>query len=854
MESSSSTTTTNGTAHRPHFSIGVDDVYVRPIPGSLVSYMWHAAPNLLYRTGVMCSNDGLLRFLQCGTSSAPQDVFEGKFHINKTLFQKAMFRPRNDLQVGSTCYDEEKDRWCILKRIDMEMGGVHVVYKGQTNQELVSADFLHGLVVVVSQPPTAPHPSAKALAVLQPRRRQQPAQRLSGRKRPSLRQLPLASSVVANTQKSDNQPEQQELQQNHALPPEHNDAPTHQQGDNQTNQSSQERDAATTETLAPQQMATVAAAPPTPPPPVDRQQIRRVSWGELLRIDFDDDDDGFSSDSDSSSSSAGSCSSQDSYFRTPVRSPASSSDEDEDASTDQSHRYRLSVGPITARKTASAAIRATVTGRNLDDAFQEEHLGRTSGDHRAEAENPPPPPQEQQQQPVEATRESSLSVRSNAGANTEFPTQQQEAAARRESSSSQNDSSDDSEAEILTQPQQQNVTRRESSSFDDGRSIVEAEAKIPPLRNQQDDRCNEPSSSNHDSFNIDTETQIQPQPHRQDEARREASSSDNDSINAADAEILTQPHHQEEDWESSSSWDDSNNAEISPHRNHQEIARRESSNSFGGMQSLTVALQLNLESIDSDDVEEEKAIAAVPSMDISDIEEENAIHKHSDDDSSDDSEDDASITMKKKVRASNEPERMDCDADDSDAQSEDKENDSVASSPGNDSSGKATVDSSGEDAPEDDDEEQGSSESSDEEVEPHEAEEVGEIRDEDVFRTPEAGELVSRQWNCEGAYRVGVACGKKKNRKTINIRFFDGWKPNGKPSSQLLQSTIDEASFRLGLFRPRPELKPECRCFDRERNSHCTLKAINRASGSVRVQFDGEEDEEEISPDFLVPC
>jgi hypothetical protein len=42
------------------------------------------------------------------------------------------------------------------------------------------------------------------------------------------------------------------------------------------------------------------------------------------------------------------------------------------------------------------------------------------------------------------------------------------------------------------------------------------------------------------------------------------------------------------------------------------------------------------------------------------------------------------------------------------------------------------------------------------------------------------------------------------------------------------------------------------RCYDTVQQAFCVLKSINAAHGSVNVQFDGKDDEQEISPDFLV--
>ena len=96
----------------PPFQPRDEDVYAIPNPGELVSYLWHTRPSPLfgvkriYRTGILCSNDGTIRFFdgdnECvAKKNEKRDFYEGKFYLNKEVFQKGNFRVRTDLVVGA---------------------------------------------------------------------------------------------------------------------------------------------------------------------------------------------------------------------------------------------------------------------------------------------------------------------------------------------------------------------------------------------------------------------------------------------------------------------------------------------------------------------------------------------------------------------------------------------------------------------------------------------------------------------------------------------------------------------------------------------------------------------------------
>ena len=78
----------------PPFEPKDSDSFINLEPGQLVSYLYH--PNE-YRTGVLCSKDGKLRFCEKDDDA----FFEGKFLVSRARFKKKKFRVRNDLKVGT---------------------------------------------------------------------------------------------------------------------------------------------------------------------------------------------------------------------------------------------------------------------------------------------------------------------------------------------------------------------------------------------------------------------------------------------------------------------------------------------------------------------------------------------------------------------------------------------------------------------------------------------------------------------------------------------------------------------------------------------------------------------------------
>ena len=96
----------------PPFEIRDSDPYVVPKLGQLISYIWHKRPSpvlgkkQIYRTGVLCANDGTIRFYEGESESFTKDdedhkFYEGRFYLNKKLFKKGNFRVRSDLVVGA---------------------------------------------------------------------------------------------------------------------------------------------------------------------------------------------------------------------------------------------------------------------------------------------------------------------------------------------------------------------------------------------------------------------------------------------------------------------------------------------------------------------------------------------------------------------------------------------------------------------------------------------------------------------------------------------------------------------------------------------------------------------------------
>ena len=105
------------------FEAKIGDRYIIPKSGQLISYLWHSRPSpvlgikQIYRTGVLCSNDGTIRFFESedenggsekekkneyiDEKSTTRKFYEGKFYLNKQVFKKGNFRVRTDLFVGA---------------------------------------------------------------------------------------------------------------------------------------------------------------------------------------------------------------------------------------------------------------------------------------------------------------------------------------------------------------------------------------------------------------------------------------------------------------------------------------------------------------------------------------------------------------------------------------------------------------------------------------------------------------------------------------------------------------------------------------------------------------------------------
>jgi hypothetical protein len=99
----------------PPFEANIDDAYIIPKPGHLISYLWHNRPSpmfdrkQIYRTGVLCSSDGLIRFFNNDDNDGyarkhednEHNFYESKFYLNKRMFKEGKFRVRSDLVVGA---------------------------------------------------------------------------------------------------------------------------------------------------------------------------------------------------------------------------------------------------------------------------------------------------------------------------------------------------------------------------------------------------------------------------------------------------------------------------------------------------------------------------------------------------------------------------------------------------------------------------------------------------------------------------------------------------------------------------------------------------------------------------------
>jgi hypothetical protein len=96
----------------PPFEAMDSDSYISPKPGQLIWYIWHTRPSpvfgrkQIYRTGILCSNDGTIRFFETGNENfglngEERKFYEGRFYLNKQVFQKGNFRVRTDLVAGA---------------------------------------------------------------------------------------------------------------------------------------------------------------------------------------------------------------------------------------------------------------------------------------------------------------------------------------------------------------------------------------------------------------------------------------------------------------------------------------------------------------------------------------------------------------------------------------------------------------------------------------------------------------------------------------------------------------------------------------------------------------------------------
>ena len=83
-------------ASTPKFDIRIDDPYVTPEVGELVTYLFHAPDQ--YRVGVKCTKGNLLTFFE-GETLVP-DHYSYSFHINKKGFRNGDWRARPELSIG----------------------------------------------------------------------------------------------------------------------------------------------------------------------------------------------------------------------------------------------------------------------------------------------------------------------------------------------------------------------------------------------------------------------------------------------------------------------------------------------------------------------------------------------------------------------------------------------------------------------------------------------------------------------------------------------------------------------------------------------------------------------------------
>ena len=96
----------------PPFDARDDDPYISLQPGQLVSYIWHTRPSpvlgrkRIYRTGILCSTDGTIRFFESDddclvNNNKDRTFFESRFYLNKQVFALGNFRVRTDLVEGA---------------------------------------------------------------------------------------------------------------------------------------------------------------------------------------------------------------------------------------------------------------------------------------------------------------------------------------------------------------------------------------------------------------------------------------------------------------------------------------------------------------------------------------------------------------------------------------------------------------------------------------------------------------------------------------------------------------------------------------------------------------------------------
>jgi hypothetical protein len=84
----------------PPFTPNPQDEYSKPRLHGLVSYLFHEKPTKQYRTGVLYSNDGELRFFNGHQEDGVSGFNSYKFYLTEKYFNNGFFRPRPDLEPG----------------------------------------------------------------------------------------------------------------------------------------------------------------------------------------------------------------------------------------------------------------------------------------------------------------------------------------------------------------------------------------------------------------------------------------------------------------------------------------------------------------------------------------------------------------------------------------------------------------------------------------------------------------------------------------------------------------------------------------------------------------------------------